>query len=142
MKVVFDTNIYVSRILHGGLPAQVLKISLQAGFTVYASNPILNEVREVLARYGVRAALIKSLLREIRSGTRVVGVEPARAWVASLTPKDNAILGTAVAANAHYLVTGDKKMRAVGRIRSTQIVTAREYLTALVHAGYLVRGDF
>jgi putative PIN family toxin of toxin-antitoxin system len=142
VKLVFDTNVYVSSILHGGLPSQVFRIAIHAGFAVYVSAAITDEIRDVLQRHGVRSRLIATLLHEIRGNARPVKIQRGKRWVPSLTEADNHILATAVAANADYPVTGDRRMRAVGRVRRTQIVTPRQFITALIHAGYLVRGDF
>jgi len=44
------------------------------------------------------------------------------------------VLGTAVAAGADYLVTGDAGLLRIGEFRGVQIVTAREFLV-LIDAG-------
>lgn len=142
MKIVFDTNVYVSHILRGGLPSQAIQVAALCGFPICVSAEILTEVREVLERHGLPAGRAAAHLREIKRTARLVRVDPRRNWVATLTAKDNAILAAAVAANADYLVTGDNKLRAVGRVRRTRIVTPREFMTILVHAGCLVRADF
>jgi uncharacterized protein len=142
VKVVFDTNVYVSSILTGGLPSQVLRIAMHAGFSICVSAAIVSEIHEVLRRQGVRSALVAALLREIKKNARLVKIPRDKQWAAGLTEKDNCILATAVMANADYLVTGDRQIRAVRRVRRTQIVTPREFVTVLVHAGYLVRSDF
>jgi predicted nucleic acid-binding protein len=46
-------------------------------------------------------------------------------------PEDDLILATAVAANATYLVTGDRKLRAVGNFRGVTILSPREFLATL-----------
>ncbi len=48
--------------------------------------------------------------------------------------EDDLVLGTAVAANADYLVMGDKGFQQVGRYRGVRIVGAAEFLD-------LIRGD-
>ncbi len=142
MRVVFDTNVYVSQILHGGLPAQVLRAAVQARFSVCVSAQILSEVREVLLRHGVRASQVNAVVREINRLARTVTVQGDTQFADTLTAKDNQILATAVAANADYLVTGDRQIRKLGRIRRTHIVTPREFWTVLIHAGYVVRADY
>ncbi|MCC7021329.1 MAG: hypothetical protein IT338_00795 [Thermomicrobiales bacterium] len=46
-------------------------------------------------------------------------------------PEDDLILATAVACRASYLVTGDRKLRAVGAFRGVAILSPREFLTRL-----------
>lgn len=45
--------------------------------------------------------------------------------------EDDLVLATAVAAQADFLVTGDKGMLAIGTYRGVAIVTAREFLALL-----------
>jgi predicted nucleic acid-binding protein len=45
--------------------------------------------------------------------------------------EDDLVLGTAVAANADFLVTGDKGLLAIGEYCGVRIVTAEAFLQAL-----------
>jgi predicted nucleic acid-binding protein len=45
--------------------------------------------------------------------------------------EDDLVLGTAVAANADVLVTGDPGLLRIGEYRGVRIVTAREFLDIL-----------
>lgn len=45
--------------------------------------------------------------------------------------EDDLVLGTAVAAKADFLVTGDKGLLAIGHYGEIRIVTAEEFLTHL-----------
>ncbi len=45
--------------------------------------------------------------------------------------EDDLVLGTAVAAGADYLVTGDAGLLRIGEHRGVSIVTAREFLTLI-----------
>ncbi len=46
-------------------------------------------------------------------------------------PEDDLILATAVASEAAYLVTGDRKLRSVGMFRDVAIISPREFLERL-----------
>ena len=46
-------------------------------------------------------------------------------------PEDDLILATAVASKATFLVTGDRKLRAVGNFQGVTILSPREFLTVL-----------
>lgn len=46
-------------------------------------------------------------------------------------PEDDLILATAVAGGASFLVTGDRKLRAVETFRDVAILSPREFLTRL-----------
>ena len=46
-------------------------------------------------------------------------------------PEDDLILSAAVASGASYLVTGDRKLQAVGAYRGVTILSPREFMTIL-----------
>jgi predicted nucleic acid-binding protein len=46
-------------------------------------------------------------------------------------PEDDAILSTAVSAAADYLVTGDRKLQALGNYKAVTIVSPRTFLEVL-----------
>ncbi|MEK7308333.1 MAG: putative toxin-antitoxin system toxin component, PIN family [Nitrospirota bacterium] len=48
MKVVLDTNVYISAILFGGNCEEILKLANQALFEVVISKEILDEIKSVL----------------------------------------------------------------------------------------------
>ena len=50
---------------------------------------------------------------------------------AARDPADDPILGTAVAASADYLVTGDRDLLDLGSFRGIPITTARQFLDLL-----------
>lgn len=45
--------------------------------------------------------------------------------------EDDLVLGTAVAAHADFLVTGDKGLLAIGGYRGVRIVTAEQFLSEM-----------
>jgi uncharacterized protein len=46
-------------------------------------------------------------------------------------PNDDPILGTAISAQASYLVSGDKSVLAVGQFQGIAILTARQFYDVL-----------
>jgi len=48
--------------------------------------------------------------------------------------EDDLVLGTAVTARAHFLVTGDKRLLALKENRGVRIVTAEEFLREMEKA--------
>jgi len=65
-------------------------------------------------------ASIRGAAKRKRPDKTVSGIAP--------DAEDDLVLGTAVAANAEYLVTGDKGLLAIGTYRGVRIVTAEDFL--------------
>lgn len=69
-------------------------------------------------------------LFDVRRGTFRETPDPTVQGVAP-DAEDDAVLGTAVKAEADFLVTGDKGLLAIGEYRGVRIVTADAFLTIL-----------
>lgn len=98
-------------------PAAAALREWQAGtFTLYVSQPVLDEVRDVLARPKVRAknplltdARVEALLQGLeRRATLLTEVPPHFTYPRD--PKDEKYVNLAVAAGANYLVSRDKDL--------------------------------
>ena len=128
MKVVFDTNVFVSALtLPGGRGDQALRKIVEGEDSLALSKRILDELLSVLARKFARnreelarVAVFLSNLGEI--------VEPAESLTVLADEPDNRIVECALAANAQLIVTGDRAMLALGEYRDVSIVSLRTYL--------------
>ncbi|VXD15529.1 Nucleotide binding protein PINc [Planktothrix serta PCC 8927] len=50
MRVVLDVNIWISALLWGGLPSQILHLSRQNKITIFVSESLLGELETTLKR--------------------------------------------------------------------------------------------
>ena len=128
MRVVFDTNIYVSALVFPGGRADAAVQRILGGIDVLVVSPaIINEVlgvlaekfsrdREELSRVAVLLADIGEVVKP-RLRLSVLPDEP-----------DNRILEAAVAGRAAAVVTGDKALLALGAYRGIPILTLARYL--------------
>ncbi len=108
-RYVFDTNTLVSAALFkGGTPDRALRRALRSG-TVLLSQPMFEEIDEVLAREKFdaylslddRAAFIEALVKRSRFA------EPTERLQACRDPDDDKFLELAVSEGAACIVSGD-----------------------------------
>ena len=137
--IVLDINILASAALNEhGAPARVVDLALDADVTLAVSTHILVKLNEVFHRPYFLAHLSSAGRKRVLRALDKEGepVEPDKT-VHGIAPdtEDDLVLGTAVAANAEFLVTGDKGLLAVGEYRGVRIVTAEEFLRELERAG-------
>jgi uncharacterized protein len=133
MKVVLDTNIFISGWLWGGRPDRVLKLAEVYLITVCASSELLDELQSTLSqdKFISKLDALRVNLNDLMSGTReLVEVYPISAIE---VPKlrdanDNMILATAIAAEADVIVTGDLDLLVLQEYEGIPIVMAREFL--------------
>ena len=135
MRLVVDTNVLVSALLvEHSLPAQLILLWREGRFDLLTSAEQLTELLRVTRYPKIRErlapALAGRLINELRDLATLVADLPA--VTISPDPDDNYLLALAAAGAADFLVTGDKRhLLALGRFRSTSIVTVRDFLALL-----------
>ncbi len=131
LRVVADSNVYISALNFGGVPDRVLALARRGRVQIFVSKPILDEIEGVLKRkFGwppsrAREALtaIRKFASEVKAGERVAAVDKDE--------PDNRILECAVAAKATVVVSGDSHLRTLGCFRKIRILSPKAFLDAI-----------
>ncbi|MGH7839204.1 MAG: putative toxin-antitoxin system toxin component, PIN family [Candidatus Binataceae bacterium] len=128
MRVVFDSNIFISALLFPGKQAEKALLRIIRGSDrLLVSKPIVDEVLQVLARKFARdreelarvAVLLADLGEIVRPRRRISILEDQA---------DNRILECALAGRADQVVTGDRAMLELENFRGIPIISLRAYL--------------
>ena len=128
MKVVFDTNIFISAFVIPGSQAEkaVLRI-IEGSDVLLLSKGILNELLTVLStkfsRDKEEISRVAVILSEITEW-----VEPSEKIKVLNDDPDNRILECAVSGTADIIVTGDKELLRLRGYEKTKIISLKEYL--------------
>jgi hypothetical protein len=99
---------------------------------LFTSEALLDELRDVLARPKCTRRLLDAglsadkLLNVYTSSVTLV--EPAPVPRLAPDPDDDIVIGTAVAARAELLITGDKPLLSVGSFDGGRVVSVSEAL--------------
>ena len=116
LRVVLDTNVLVSGFAYpGSVPGRIVATWRQGGLNVVLSHYILDELVRVLPRLN-RIQMTSGEIRELADSLMFLAelVEPARTTEKDLRdPADPPVLATLIAANADYLITGDRDLLAL-----------------------------
>lgn len=129
MKVVFDTNVFVSALtLPGGRGEQALGRIIAGKDSLAISKPIIDELLVVLARKFAREREELARVAIFLHGVAEL-VEPTELLAVLADAPDNRILECGVAADAQTIVTGDRAMLAHGEHQGIRIVSLKEYLS-------------
>jgi hypothetical protein len=133
MKIVVDTNVWISGLLWQGTPARLLRLAEHRRVTIYVSTPIIAELKRVLGYARIQRQLHKiGLSREevtefamkLMTLTKDTNLEDAIA----ADPDDDIFLACALAAGAQYLVSGDSHLLDLGQWRGIEMVTVNDFL--------------
>lgn len=130
MRVVFDTNIFISALVFpGGQADQAMKRVFEGQDRLLLSLSILRELLDVLARKFGREpeelAHVAVFLQDLGEF-----VEPKISIQILSDEPDNRILECAVAGNADLIVTGDRALLDLGEYEGIRVIPLRAYLEA------------
>lgn len=129
MRVVLDTNVLVSAIFFSGPPSRILSAWLEDKFELVVSAEILEECRGTANRIGEK-------FREVEVGPVLDRIALHSLLVVPVTLPDDAcsdrddvkFLECAVAAQAEYVVTGDRALLRASGYEGIEVVTPRRFL--------------
>lgn len=131
-NIVLDTNVAVSAILWGGTPRKLLDLADTGSTTLFTSIDLLRELTEILRRnkFAEKIAASGQSIDQIVDGYAAYAeiVRPIATPRIAPDPDDNVVIGTALAARADMIVTGDRPFLSVGRWQDIDIITVSEAL--------------
>ena len=131
MKVVIDTNVFVSSFL-GGKPRQVTNGWLDENFSLCLSADILNEYLRVFDELDMLDKNeTQDVIQLLEGQYNLLFTRSSPNLEISDDPTDDKFLECAVELNANHLVTGDSDLLDLGRYGRIDINTPSHFLTLL-----------
>jgi len=131
MRVVFDTNVYISALMFGGLPGALLNLAFLQSFTLIVSPALLDELCEKLKFKFKLSAEDVALVRERLGKVAKIVYPDELLHVVKDDPDDNRVLECAIKGKANYIISGDRHLVKLGSYGGILIVNARTFLEAL-----------
>jgi len=132
LKLVIDTNIYISAILFGGKPEKIRKLSKEKKIELLVSEAIIAEVAEVLRKkFNWESWQISQTINEIRETATLV-IPYQTISVIKKDEDDNRILECAVEGKAQYIISGDKHhLLPLKEYQGIKILSPTEFLEVI-----------
>ena len=125
LRIVFDTNVYISAALYGRLAERVLELASANKVTLITSEVILEKLYEKLIDKLVWSEnQVQLFLATIRDLAEVLEPDFELAVVPD-DPDDNRIIECAIAGNAGLIVTYDKDLLRLQSYEGVGIITPR-----------------
>jgi putative PIN family toxin of toxin-antitoxin system len=134
MRIVLDTNVLVSGLLHSqGNPGQVLALALTGAVHVCHDRHILAEYAEVLARprFQFDPERVREVLAKLEQDGTSIAASAQRLDLPDAD--DEPFLGVALAGAADYLVTGNLADYPVGKRGGCAVVSPAEFIGIWSH---------
>lgn len=132
IRVVLDTNAYVSGLLWTGLPHTLLSVAETGQLVLVTSPAILEEVREVLARPKFAARMrtlstsVDELMESLLSLVQIIQ-EPNVTPVVLRDPDDDKFVACALVAHSRWIISGDDHLLRIGRYKNMRLVTPQQF---------------
>lgn len=129
LKVVFDTNIYISALIFGGNPRNCLELARHGEAELFTSGVILLEISQKLKnKFKWKDQEVFDVIEGLSKFIKKV-TPREKLSVIKADPTDNKILECAKEAKADFIVSGDVKhllfLKNFGKIK---IVNAKQFL--------------
>ena len=131
MRVVFDTNIFISAfVIPGGNAEEAYLHAVRGTFTLYSSIAILTETANTLrTKFEWSEEKVLRLLESVSRTAIVLKTRPHLHIVKD--EPDNRILECAVLAEADTIVTGDRHLLSLKQYRGISIRKLADFLRRL-----------
>ena len=132
MKLVLDTNIFISAFYWGGYPQKVIDRIINGLDELYISNEILDEIAKVMMRPKFKSnfQIIDRYIKTIENIGKKVFVIGNIQGICRDKDDDNKI-ECGIISGADYIITGDDDLLILDKFQKIKILTAKDYLKGL-----------
>jgi len=135
-KAVLDTNVWVSALIWGGRPSEVVHAAEDGMIKIFASKEIIEEISQVLEYpkikrvYEAAGMRYEELIETIIGISKLVNASLKVTLIAE-HPADDKFIECALAAGAGYIVSGDRHLLKKAGYEKIRIVPVGEFLGIL-----------
>jgi putative PIN family toxin of toxin-antitoxin system len=132
VRIVLDTNIFISAFFWGGNPRVVLERCIEGIDELICSREILRELNTVMLRpkFGLEEAQVDYFLKAIEEIARIVAV-PDTIKKLCRDSNDDHVIACAVMGNASCLKSGDEDLLVMKHYEGVMIYSPEAYLKAV-----------
>jgi uncharacterized protein len=134
MRVVIDTNVWISALLWGGQPSLIIQLIEKKQIQAMSSENILTELTDILQKPKLQKRLdqLKFSADEViilakRLMTLIVIEEVIIPELRD--PKDQMVLATAITGDAQIVISGDKDLLVLHPYGNISILLPQEFLS-------------
>jgi len=131
LKVVIDTNIYISAIFWNGKPREVIDLGRDGKTIIFTSLDIDNEISDKLkTKFNLSEEEVNQILLDFSSFTVPVEINQ-EIFAVQDDPDDNKFIECALQCKADYIISGDTHLLNLTKFEGIKILRASEFLKVI-----------
>jgi uncharacterized protein len=128
LKVVVDTNVYISAIFWGGKPRQVIDLARDNSIQIFTTEDIELEISDkLITKFGLNPNEASNVMADFSTFTKPVRVNN-RIYVVKDDHDDDKFIECALECNAVFIISGDKHLLKLKKYEGICIVNASSFL--------------
>lgn len=137
MRIVVDTNVFVSGIFFGGPPGAILEAWQKGQIQLVVSLEILTEYERVAAELAAKypGVDIEPILSLIALGAEIFDC-PALPMQVCPDPDDDKFLACAITSDAGHIVSGDRALLSVSGYGGVKVIRPREFVDTYLNKNW------
>ena len=140
LRVVIDTNIYISAIFWNAKPREVIDLGRDGKIIIFTSLDIENEiVGKLKTKFKLPEEDVNQILLDFSTFTLPVKISKQFMAVQD-DPDDNKFIECALECKANYFISGDRHLLNLKEYEGTKIIKSSEFLKVFYeksHSGKL-----
>jgi putative PIN family toxin of toxin-antitoxin system len=129
MRIILDTNVFISGIFFTGPPSQILKAWRDGKVQLLVSPSIMDEYQRIGGELALqfRDIDLRPFLDLLSVQAEIV-LAPALQPVIHDDPSDDKFLEAAIAGEASYIISGDKHLLKLSEYQGIRILKPRDFV--------------
>lgn len=132
MRVVLDTNIFISGIHWTGDSEKILYSWFDNKFDIICSTEIIEEIIKTLTNFKIQIPINDILLWITILIGKSILVEPTeKLFIVKDDPDDNKFIEAAIAGDVKYIVTQDNHLLSIESYNDVMILKPKEFLNII-----------
>ena len=131
MRVVLDTNVFISSFLGTGTPRKIIDFWKEGKITICLSKEIVDEYVEVLERLRLSGEKeVEEFLQLFaRNFHSLFTAKTPNLEIVKNDPDDNKFFECAVALKAQFIISGDKAVLKIENYMGIKILSPKQFIT-------------
>lgn len=128
IKIVIDTNVFLSAIFFKGIPAVVVRLGEAKVIQIITSKPLLDELEDKLTdKFNQPPSMTKKVIKRIKKQASLVKIS-GKTKFSVKDPKNHMVVETALKGKAKFVVSGDHHLKELKEYKGIKFINPSDFI--------------